>query len=80
MLVRAIITFFCLFKSVVKSSESELCSGPVCIPSDYNKLDPPSTKEPNLIYIWFPYVEVKKVDEDSGIITLSMKENGYQLV
>ena len=79
MLVKAIITFYCLLKSIVKGSESGLCSGPVCIPLDYNKLDPPSTKEP-MIYIWFPYVEVKKVDEDSGIITLSMKENGYQLV
>ena len=72
MLVKAIIKFFCLFKSITKGSESELCSGPVCIPSDYNKLDLPSTKDPNIIYIWFPSVEVQKVDEDSGTITVTV--------
>ena len=72
MLVEVVITFSCLLLSFVKGSESRLCSGPVCIPSDYNKLEPP-TKYENRIYIWFPYVEVQKVDEDSGTITLTMK-------
>ena len=73
MLFIAIITFYCLFKSIVKGSESELCIGPVCIPSDYNKLDLPLSNKPNTIHIWFPYVEVKKVDEGSGTITLTLK-------
>ena len=72
MLVEVVITFSCLLLSFVKGSESRLCSGPVCIPSDYNKLEPP-TKYENRIYIWFPYIEVQKVDEDSGTITLTMK-------
>ena len=72
MLVEVVITFSCLLLSFVKGSESRLCSGPVCIPSDYNKLDPPK-KYQNRIYIWFPYIEVQKVDEDSGTITLTMK-------
>ena len=73
MLVKAIIIFFCLFESIVKGSESELCIRPVCIPSDYNKLDLPRSNKPNTIHVWFPYVEIKRVDEGSGTITLTLK-------
>ena len=70
-IISLLVQFYCTQASVNKSEAQ--CSGQVCIPVDYEKVDPPFLNGLNWMNIEFDNIQIQKVDDIEKTISLSLE-------
>ena len=66
-----LVQFYCT-QALVNKSEAQ-CSGQVCIPMDYEKVDPPILNDLNWMNIEMDKIQIQKVDDIEKTISLSVE-------